>query len=426
MRKYTDSSKGKSEESYSSSEDEKDEKISSSNKKNEDYGSDEYALEMELDSSFEERQIQKRKKIKLGLERLEEIERLEKVKGAKKAKKTKGLVEMEEQEMQDVEEQEQEQEMQDVEEQEQEQERELTRDEMIQKTKERIGNKAANKTAIIFCRVSTYNQSIKYSVSLEAQEERGQNCARFFGLKVLMTVKTVESGYDGKKCTLKSLIRQYRGKNIIIYDASRFCRNVERGIELLNYALKNKTRLFFCHEGVVWDSSSNYNSRKFLVNRITLAQEESAAIGRRVKAALQEKKRRGFFIGRVAPFGYSIENVEGGKRLVANDSERKVIEFINAARIEGTSIRKLDKLLYNICGYKVPLILEDNKTGEVSKKLGAPLSHENIANILNDYDNSYRGKPWNAISIGAVLKKQNAEKVEEVAGQLQEFVFEFN
>ena len=75
MRKYTDSSKGKSEESYSvssssSSEDEKDEKVI----KNEDYGSDEYALEMELDSSFEERQVQKRKKIKVGLERLEEIE----------------------------------------------------------------------------------------------------------------------------------------------------------------------------------------------------------------------------------------------------------------------------------------------------------------------------------------------------------------
>lgn len=423
MRKYQDSSKGKSEESYSissSSEDEKDEKTS----RKEDYGSDEYALEMELDSSFEELQLQKRKKIKMGLERLEEIERLKKVKkGTKGMKETKGLEdvyeEKEEQEQNELEEQK-------VKMQEVKGERVESQAEMVQKTKERIGDKAANKTAIIFCRVSTYNQSIKYSVSLEVQEEKGQNCARLFGLKVLMTVKTVESGYDGKKCTLKSLIHQYRGKNIIIYDVSRFSRNTERGIDLLDYALKNKTRLFFVHEGVVWDSSSGYNSRKFLENRIVLAQEESAAIGRRVKAALQEKKRRGFFIGRVAPFGYSIELSEGGKKLIVNDSEVKVIEFINLSRIEGTSIRKLNKLLHIISPCKTILILEDNKSGNASKKLAGPLTYENIANILNDYDVSYRGSPWTEISVGAVLKKQNTKKVDEIAGQLEEFVFGFN
>ena len=92
-----------------------------------------------------------------------------------------------------------------------------------------------NKTAVVYCRVSSYGQTGQYHISFEVQEQKGNICANIFRLKVMSTVKVVESAYKGVKCTIKSLIRQNRGKNIIIYNVSRFCRNKDKGLELLNY-----------------------------------------------------------------------------------------------------------------------------------------------------------------------------------------------
>lgn len=280
------------------------------------------------------------------------------------------------------------------------------------------------KDAVIFCRVSTYNQSVKFCISLEAQEENGRKCAVLFGLKVMSTIKIVESASNGKKCTIKRLIRENRGKNIIIYDVSRFCRSVERGMSLLEYALNCKTRLFFVNEGIVWDSSTERFARDKLRARLEAAQEESANIGRRVSMAIQEKKRRGFFTGRVAPFGYTIKAVEGGKKLFPNENETPIVDFINACRTVGRSMNSLNRKLARISRFKnSPIVLEFKD--EPVKKLQEPLSYSGIADLLNDYEVFNRGNEWTSAAVKKVAEKIYKEEVGEVIVNIEKLGFDF-
>lgn len=292
---------------------------------------------------------------------------------------------------------------------------------------QRIKMYIKKKDCIIFCRVSTYGQSTKFTISLEVQEEKGNQCAAFFGLKVMGTVKIVESAYNGKACTIKRLIRENRGKNIIIYDASRFCRSVTRGRELLDIALRNKTRLFFVHEGIVWDDGTNrYNENK-LINSLRAAQKESEDIGRRVHDAYVEKRRRGFFTGRVAPFGYDIQTVQDGnklgKKLIPNEKESKVVDFITSCRTVGTSSKTLNKKMFAISGYPDPISLgfKDSKV----KAIVEPLSYSEIADLLNVYEVTNRGEEWTSVSVGKVGKRVYDGEVGDVMQTIEKLAFEF-
>lgn len=139
-----------------------------------------------------------------------------------------------------------------------------------------------SKDCAIFCRVSSSNQTGNFHISFEVQEQKGNVCAKLFHLKVKLVVKLVESAYSGTTSTIKSLINKFRGKNIIIYNVSRFCRNKKLGVKLLEYALKCNTRLFFVDEGIIWDKN-NLNNLQALKRKLELAEEESEAIGRRLK-----------------------------------------------------------------------------------------------------------------------------------------------
>lgn len=289
-------------------------------------------------------------------------------------------------------------------------------EEIPQKIVINVGNIIASitkKDAVIFCRVSSFGQTGRFSISFEVQEHKGNVCAHLFKLRVMGVVKIVESAYQGKACTIKSLITKNRGKNIIIYNVSRFSRNVENGLELLDYALRCNTRLFFVEEGIVWDKN-HLNARRSIRDRLYLAQEESAAIGRRVKDALAEKKRRGYFTGGTPKYGFTVVDSDGGRRAIPERYEQSVIKFINMCRDVGTSVRTLNEWMRNLSpNFDAPIVL--NHGGNRVSTLREPLTYKEIADLLNSYEVTKRGNKWKASMISSIARRDYQNILEGLA-----------
>lgn len=267
-----------------------------------------------------------------------------------------------------------------------------------------------SKDCVIFCRVSSFGQTGNFHISFEVQEEKGNACARLFHLRVKLVIKCVESAYSGTSSTIKKLINKFRGKNIIIYNVSRFCRNKASGVGLLEYALKCNTRLFFVDEGIIWDKN-NQNNLSVLKRKLELAEEESRAIGKRVKDALAEKKRRGYFTGGVPKYGYKVIDVEGGRKAVPEEYEQAVIKFINMCREVGTSVKVLNEWVKQLSSANSDTInLEFS--GKTVNRIHEPLSYNEIANLLNDFDIRRRGTNWSTSSVSKICK-QDYENVLE-------------
>lgn len=259
-----------------------------------------------------------------------------------------------------------------------------------------------NRNAVIFCRVSSFGQTGPAHVSFEVQERKGMICSSLFKLKPGTVIKVVESAYKGKKCTIKSLITKYKGKNIIIYNVSRFCRNEQLGLELLQYALECNTRLFFVEEGIVWDRNNQHSSQA-LRRKLVFAEEESAAIGRRVRDAKAERKRRGFFTGGVPKYGYTVVDADGGRKAVPDKYEQVVIRFINMCRESGTSIRTLNRWMKQISpNFNAPI--EFWYEDECVRSLKEPLSYVNIASLLNSYGVTKRRNKWSGGMVSLICK----------------------
>lgn len=260
-----------------------------------------------------------------------------------------------------------------------------------------------NKNAAIFCRVSSFGQTGPAHISFDVQEHKGMVCAQLFRLKAGTVMKVVESAYKGKTCTIKSLITKFRNKNIIIYNVSRFCRSERLGTELLQYALKCNTRLFFVEEGIVWDRNNQGNLRA-LQRKLVLAEEESAATGRRVKDALALRKRMGYFTGGTPKYGYTVVDADGGRRAVPEQYEQAVIKLIKMCREPGTSVRTLNEWMRQLSpNFDAPIVLwyGDRQT----KTLREPMSYNDIAVLLNEYGVTKRGNRWSGGMVGSICKR---------------------
>ena len=279
----------------------------------------------------------------------------------------------------------------------------------------------SGKKAVIFCRVSSIGQTGQFAISFEVQEEKGYICSRLFNLKVMGVMKVVESAYDGKSCTLKSLIRKNRGGNIIIYNVSRFCRNVAHGISLLEYALKNNTRLIFVEEGFIWDHQ-HQNFRRQILRKLEEAQQESINIGNRVRAALQKKKQNGYFTGGTPKYGYSVVEAGAGKKAVEEEYEQSVIEFIEKCKTVGTTVRSLNThMSYISPDFDVPIELFAD--GVPVGSIRAPMSNPDIAELLNAYGVTKRGSRWNASKVSSITRRNHQEAMDSVVSEFEQIGF---
>lgn len=273
------------------------------------------------------------------------------------------------------------------------------------------------KNAIVYCRVSSGSQNGKNNVSGDVQERVCRDFIIDNKLRLGNVYKETKSAFKGDRNFLAQLIVDNPNTTIVVYDVTRFTRNVEKGLELLKLAQRNNVRFAFACNGMIgdWDGRNIH----LLMQQ---AQAESENLSRRVKDAKQQKKAQGFHTGGPTPYGYDRELTPHGVKLVENQDQQKVIEFI---RYAGESNQVTSKKMNELVAPLSPLWSEQERVylwdGQRDvAKLRRKLTPAEIATLCNQYAiPASRNASWTASRIASVLKRKAADALADVMGRVK-------
>lgn len=147
--------------------------------------------------------------------------------------------------------------------------------------------------AIIYVRVSSKIQ--KDGISLSVQEAFCREFCQCKNWKVIRTIREVVSAKDPCRQTELQRVSEKKFSNptmLVVYNISRFSRNVSKGLDLVRKMRDNRLILVSSTEVVDLSSASGeYN----LINLLNAAELESKLISMRVSDALAHKKVPVFF-----------------------------------------------------------------------------------------------------------------------------------
>jgi DNA invertase Pin-like site-specific DNA recombinase len=221
--------------------------------------------------------------------------------------------------------------------------------------------------AIGYVRVSTDRQADS-GLGLEAQREVIGKAAERLGLPVTAVFEDAglsgDLGIDERKGLFDAVTELRSGDVLIVAKRDRIARNVivsalvermvtQRGARLLSAAGEGT-------DGDDPDDPSSVLQRRILD---AFGEYERLVIRQRTKAALRAKKARGERTGTVR-FGYRVG--EDGKRLVPDDGEQRVLQFIRERRGAGLSLRAVAEELER-SGYRT--------------RSGSPWRHQYVASL---------------------------------------------
>lgn len=266
------------------------------------------------------------------------------------------------------------------------------------------------KKCIIYCRVSSMDQTGENHISLEAQQNVCKDFTNDNRLKPSQIItEVVSAARNVKKRHINNIVKNNKNTVIIIYDVSRFSRNVEHGTELLKHLHKNGNVVYFVNENIRSDSNN-------FIKHIQDAENESKAIGRRVSNAIREKRRLGFHIG-IAPFGYKLKKVRGGNLLEEYEEEHKVVDFIQICKNTPINMRTLNQSLRLIVPNPIVVdetpIIGENENGDEINIMNDKLSNYEIAEFLNEYEVYKRGSKWTSSKINSIKIIDNLPGINE-------------
>jgi len=260
-------------------------------------------------------------------------------------------------------------------------------------------------SSISYCRVSTKNQSIN-GRSLDEQAKIISIYAINNNLNIIQYISEIMSG---KKNRYLSNNINNGIKNIIFADVSRFSRNVKEGLTLIN-KLKKKYNIHFVDENIVINKFSNEDSIeiKTFKNKLIQAENESIAIGKRIKRIKQFKADKGEHKGGIIPFGLTYKNkiITDGqgnekivKKYVLDERAIKIVEFITLCKNPPFTNRLITNSMRKISIYDDPIIIEDENYNNKFVTYER-LTDKNIADLLNIYEVTYKnGKPFTSATV---------------------------
>ena len=207
--------------------------------------------------------------------------------------------------------------------------------------------KMTNKTARIYCRVSTELQANE-GVSLEAQQAKAK--AWCLANDYDVTEIYVDAGISGKRADNRAELQRAladckKGDALVVYSLSRLVRSTVDTIEISETLSKKKADLVSLQEKL--DTTTAAGKMMFQMLAV-LAEFERNLVSERTAMALQHKKSKGERVGQI-PYGSSV--ADDGVMLVKNDYQQGVISFVNECKRKGLSIRATVKELTNN-GYK--------------------------------------------------------------------------
>ena len=207
-------------------------------------------------------------------------------------------------------------------------------------------------SVIVYLRVSSKGQDNKEfgRVGLETQNHTVLSFALQNNLRIKSTFEDVGTGtkMDKRKDYQKMLKDLKPGQIILVYNVSRFGRNVEQVMKFLTEVHEKGGYVYSVSDGL--SSSDN----EFL-NLVKQAAQESVNLSRTINESLSRRRMNNEHIG-PAPYGSLVYRDKHGARRLKDDSgEQKVLDYIRQCVLLDTNITKselLGKLEEKKCLYR--------------------------------------------------------------------------
>ena len=199
----------------------------------------------------------------------------------------------------------------------------------------------------ILCRVSSLVQQNEGS-SLKTQKEIGIKLAQQLGMDyVIHDEGGTSSAHDNLNnrpvmLELLRLMDQKKVKNLYVYNTDRLSRNQITWYTIRQKMVANNVKLY-TPKGIHDANDSMENMILGIMNEIAVYDNKTRAD--RSRLGKFEKVKLNFWRGGDPPFGYKIQKMEGGSKLVINTDESKWIEFIFGEYIKRTPMRKIKEAL---------------------------------------------------------------------------------
>lgn len=256
--------------------------------------------------------------------------------------------------------------------------------------------------SIIYCRSSTLKQNQGNHMSIETQLFYCKNYCEENKLNITKCESEICSAVSiTNQRKLLKIINTNRNLNIIIYDTSRFSRNVYDGINLLR---KCKNKNIIIH--IVKDLAKSDNKYGYLkiVDGIKNAEIESATTSDRVRNAINFRRSLGHKIGR-CPFGYKVEKINNIRKFAIDENGQNVISLMKTLYYGGT-ISLVNVLMDKIVGYEIEQLFTDN-SGDTNIIKYGNMTYDMVADFLNEHKIKYFNKDWKGTNISSILNKKN-------------------
>lgn len=193
-----------------------------------------------------------------------------------------------------------------------------------------IENMTLNNGGYIYCRVSSKEQS-KYNeghTSLEVQEEKIRNHCAENDIEIIECVREIYSARNmGKMKGLQYLLDIVpSGRTIFVYDISRFSRNIQHALNILDTLSKKNINVYSVSENINYNTPSGKNQFRLQLCSSTYF---SDMLSQKINASISYRSKRGDYIGGTA-FGFKTEVDEKTniRTKVENKEEMDIIEKI--------------------------------------------------------------------------------------------------
>ena len=258
--------------------------------------------------------------------------------------------------------------------------------------------------AVIYTRISSPSQSKigNEYISLKAQEDICKDYCNKRSMVISKVYSEVKSGrYIRRQKDLMEIFETFKNIDLIVYDVSRLTRDSENGYRYMKLARARKITIHFVNDSLVSNSIRNLHEIRM---RLSNATYESDLIGERIKKSNKHLLKFGWAFGSPV-FGYKIRFLKNIRKKIKDPFEQKIIAFIIAAKKCECSVDQLNVLLKKILpNEKYPIEFLD-KDGYAIDYFDRPntLSFGEVANLLNSYNITRRGKKWTANSVNRVF-----------------------
>ena len=265
---------------------------------------------------------------------------------------------------------------------------------------------------VVYNRVSTQKQNSTGSLSLKVQESICNDYAQANNIIINSIYKEVHSAYRKPPAVLNTVIN-LKTHIILISDLSRFSRSINVGLIMAETALSNKNHLIFIKENLILTTNDDISKLSPLLQK---TQDESKLLSDRIISTKKYLDSNNMYSGGTVSYGYKVDN----KKVISNENEKKILQFILLCQQKNISGVELNKLMIEIS----KLIIYENIicydiSGNPTDTMSDSLTNTEIAKLLNSYKISKRGKTWNATLVKSAVnsydkgnKKRNIEDVD--------------